>query len=548
MTVTYRQLRIAKSCAKILFCVLLFGSYWYMKRGTNFGQADVEKRTDFRENGERWMDPADELGGEKAEIYPDTFMVRHLLETNGNDTNTTCTKRGISSFPTVFTNAQRKKGAILINFLVSFYMCGMIGYCCAAYFVPALEIICTDLNLSPDVAGATFMAAGSSAPEFFSAVIGTFISEDDTGISAIVGSAAFNVFIIIAFCCFLAEQDVKLTWWPLFRDCVIYVLSVLLLVFFMYNGVVEWWEGLILSIGYIFYIILMYFNPILSAKAIAWKNHHAEETDTTSLIKEVHQKQDSYGSSSKYQESDFSEADERHANGTIEKSTEESQRTRERSYTRDAESIPYPFRPPKNTFLRASWILGLPTIVAMYISIPDCRLPRWRKYYMLTFICAVIWLMGTSYILYWMITVIGYTLDIPDTVMGISLLAGGTSVPDLIASVLVVRHGYGDMAISNIIGSNIFEVFVCLGLLWFIKAAFISDVIISSEGLTFTSVVLLLTVAFIVLGIHINGWKLNVGLGVVCTGVYVVFITFAILRELGIIGGGELPTYCPGPI
>ena len=35
----------------------------------------------------------------------------------------------------------------------------------------------------------------------------------------------------------------------------------------------------------------------------------------------------------------------------------------------------------------------------------------------------------------------GYTLDIPDTVMGISLLAGGTSVPDLVASVLVVRHG-----------------------------------------------------------------------------------------------------------
>ena len=103
------------------------------------------------------------------------------------------------------------------------------------------------------------------------------------------------------------------------------------------------------------------------------------------------------------------------------------------------------------------------------------------------------------------------------------------------------------MAISNIIGSNIFEVFVCLGLLWFIKSLFFTDVIISSEGLTFTSVVLLLTVAFIVIAIHINGWKLSVGLGVICMGVYIVFIVFAILRELGILGDIELPTYCPGP-
>ena len=35
----------------------------------------------------------------------------------------------------------------------------------------------------------------------------------------------------------------------------------------------------------------------------------------------------------------------------------------------------------------------------------------------------------------------GYTFDIPDTVMGITLLAGGTSVPDLLSSVIVARHG-----------------------------------------------------------------------------------------------------------
>jgi Ca2+/Na+ antiporter len=38
------------------------------------------------------------------------------------------------------------------------------------------------LEISPDVAGATFMAAGGSAPELFTSVIGVFIAKNDVGI------------------------------------------------------------------------------------------------------------------------------------------------------------------------------------------------------------------------------------------------------------------------------------------------------------------------------------------------------------------------------
>ena len=47
-----------------------------------------------------------------------------------------------------------------------------IAIVCDDYFVPALEAIVEKLGLSDDVAGATFMAAGSSAPELFTSVIG----------------------------------------------------------------------------------------------------------------------------------------------------------------------------------------------------------------------------------------------------------------------------------------------------------------------------------------------------------------------------------------
>lgn len=38
-----------------------------------------------------------------------------------------------------------------------------------------------ELKLSPDVAGATFMAAGSSAPELATVIIGVFFAKDDIG-------------------------------------------------------------------------------------------------------------------------------------------------------------------------------------------------------------------------------------------------------------------------------------------------------------------------------------------------------------------------------
>jgi len=50
--------------------------------------------------------------------------------------------------------------------------------------------------------------------------------------------------------------------------------------------------------------------------------------------------------------------------------------------------------------------------------------------------------------------------------MGITFIAAGTSIPDLITSVIVARQGHGDMAVSSSIGSNIFDILVGLPLPW----------------------------------------------------------------------------------
>jgi sodium/potassium/calcium exchanger 4 len=106
--------------------------------------------------------------------------------------------------------------------------------------------------------------------------------------------------------------------------------------------------------------------------------------------------------------------------------------------------------------------------------------------FVLSFFCSVFWICLYSYIMVWMITVIGFTFGIPDTVMGLTFIAAGVSVPDALSGIAVVREGHGDMAVSNAIGSNVFDILVCLGIPWFIQTVFIepgSEIKIIHKGI-----------------------------------------------------------------
>ena len=57
----------------------------------------------------------------------------------------------------LFTNEERKNGAVILHLLCMFYIFIGISNICNFYFEPSLTIISEYLNLSADVAGATFM-------------------------------------------------------------------------------------------------------------------------------------------------------------------------------------------------------------------------------------------------------------------------------------------------------------------------------------------------------------------------------------------------------
>lgn len=110
--------------------------------------------------------------------------------------------------------------------------------------------------------------------------------------------------------------------------------------------------------------------------------------------------------------------------------------------------------------------------------------------------------------------------------MGVTFIAAGTSIPDLLTSVIVARQGHGDMAVSSSIGSNIFDILIGLPLPWLcwcISTA--GDVDVSDGGNLLQSVLVLFgMLALVFLTIVVNGWVLTKSLGYTMFLLYVLFV------------------------
>ena len=114
-------------------------------------------------------------------------------------------------------------------------------------------------GLSPDVAGATFMAAGSSSPELFVAGLAVFVTHDPVGVGAATGSTMFNFCTIIGGAAVITtdqELGVKLEWRVILRDGGVYALSLFFLMLVLQDGQVSALESILMLVLYAGYILL----------------------------------------------------------------------------------------------------------------------------------------------------------------------------------------------------------------------------------------------------------------------------------------------------
>ena len=410
------------------------------------------------------------------------------------------------------------------------------------YFVPALERIVSDFNVSEDVAGATFMAAGSSAPELFTSMISTLFEGDDLGIGTIVGSAVFNICVIIAVSAMFAPCAILLDFRPLLRDSIFYVISVgLMLVFVLFSskGTALYWEGLILLLAYVAYVLFMKYGNKPYMKLLAKKpietveDGNVFDNDDTSTVTDldvVKQVDDDFT----FDVLDLQDL-------SLEQITDEDHYENTENVKRFLD-VPLPGN-------AAEWVtfpFFFPWRFLFVWTIPDCSgnyydaewhfkiagktPPKWIG----TFTISILWVMGISYVMVEAARIAGCFIGIPSAVMGLTFLAAGTSVPDALASISVVKKCRGDMAVSNAIGSNVFDVLVGLGLPWFIGGLVKSTgVKITVTPLTEVVIPIAILFAIIILLLAILPlfkWKLGRPLGYFLLTVYAAFVTYSLLN------------------
>ncbi|CAJ1049878.1 sodium/potassium/calcium exchanger 1-like isoform X1 [Xyrichtys novacula] len=618
----------------------------------------------------------------------------------------------------LFTVEQRQQGWVALHIVGMVYMFAALAIVCDEFFVPALEVITNRLEISDDVAGATFMAAGGSAPELFTSLIGVFISRSNVGIGTIVGSAVFNILFVIGMCAIFSREMLHLTWWPLFRDVTFYILDLIMLIVFFLDNKILWWESILLLCGYISYVSFMKFNSQIERAVKTQINKHvsivkvwtAEEPEkeseapsappppppppappaapaedqpkqesepppitpqfnrhpqedraklrvrpvlqrggstaslhNTSLRSTIFQlmihtldplgeesalrgAQKTPGPRKTRRETSFNgdvrgegsgqrkaknkvkplnapvsgktqskshhyhpEDDDPKTNTELsgaaggaaaEPSTSQPQRTEEmrertagetsmsktaaggsegsegrpedesgdeessdssdsededgdKEEEEEEENEPLSLAWPETRKKQATYLFLLPIVFPLWLTLPDVRNPASKRFFIMTFVGSILWIGVFSYLMVWWAHQVGETVGISEEIMGLTILAAGTSIPDLITSVIVARKGLGDMAVSSSVGSNIFDITVGLPVPWLLYTLLHKGdpVTVSSNGLFCAIVLLFLMLLFVIISIAACRWKMSRMLGLTMFVLYFVFLVLSVLLE-----------------
>ena len=312
--------------------------------------------------------------------------------------------------------------------LLSFYL---IAKVCDDYFIESLDQIAHRFKMSHDIAGATLMAIGSSAPELCIAIIALIKpgNHEAIGMGTIVGSAIFNILVIIGASAIVRNTILK--WQPVLRDIMFYSIAILLLILVFRDGTIDILEASIFVVIYIIYLVaLSQWNKFVKIK--------------------------------------------------------EDQKTLEKVF------------------------------------------PSSKKYY-LTFIISILIIAGLSWVLVESAIKMSAILGIPEAIVALTVLAIGTSVPDTISSVIVAKQGRGGMAISNALGSNIFDILVGLGVPWLIFLAINGGTIpVSTENL-YGSVILLFATVFVIFFLFLlRKWRIGNKSGYFLIILYIAYLAWSI--------------------
>jgi Ca2+/Na+ antiporter len=298
----------------------------------------------------------------------------------------------------------------LLGILATFYVLYLIV---DKFLIPTIYLLKDRYSLTDDQAGA-LTSFVSSAPELSVSMISLalavaandkvkFAEISSLGPASVIGSALFSVLFIVGISSWFAGK--KLTWHAITRDMAYYIFAVGLLLLVLIDGRIEFYEGLVLLLGYVFYTVLVAKWPQIS-KVLKISGTELISQDIADKKTELENIRDTKWNFSNIPEKLFS----------------------------------YVFFSLKNGYHGPKVLFNI--LFSIFLVVVS-------SYYMVDFAKNL-----------------AEIAKIPTAIIGLTILAVGTSVPDLLASVKTAREGYADTAVTNAIGSNVFDVLGNLGLTW----------------------------------------------------------------------------------
>lgn len=356
---------------------------------------------------------------------------------------------------------------LILDFLIILVCFYALSKVVDEHFIDSLDNISDWLKLPPSVAGATLLAIGTSAPELSTALFALFLPNTNpaTGLGTIVGSAIFQILVVIGFAAML--RTTYLNWKPVVRDGVFYSITIVLLIFIVQDNQITFVEASSLVGCYFLYLFVLFI----------WSRNvdESSEPDPLNIVEETLDKKPKNGSH------------------------------------------------PLTSLLKKCAKMVVSPIDAVVDLIPNCS--KNKKYTVPVFILCLAVIAAASYFVVISAERAALVLGIPSAIIALTILAGGTSVPELISSAIVSKQGRGDMAISNAIGSNIFDILMSLGLPVFIYTA-LNGPITDVGGSNISSSILLLfaTLVAVLFLLALQKFKIGRYFGIVLIALYVVYV------------------------
>lgn len=389
--------------------------------------------------------------------------------------------------------------ALLVILLAFYVMTEIVD----RHFIKSLDNIADWMNLPPSVAGATLLALGTSAPEISTALFALFLegASPATGVGTIVGSAIFQILVVIGFAAVVKTS--YLNWRPVMRDSIFYAFSVGLLILFVADNKFTLIEGIAFVSSYFLYLFILYL----------WTKYVNED-------------------SSRVSRGGFDLP-----NGSARIQFEGAQHHFDTPRPIEAIEKDMEGETARNPFKILQKSLGYPVEFLMNL-IPDPEeKPRWT---IPVFVLSLVIIAGASFFLVKAAEALAVAINIDKAIIALTILAGGSSIPEMISSAIVAKQGRGDMAIANAIGSNIFDILMSLGLPVLIYIIIKGEPLNGLGGANINSSIILLftTLIVVVLLLFVQRFKASRPFGLFLIFLYVIYV---IAAYMGWIDGSNPP-------